>query len=92
MPRTAIETTSRLSLRIDPEDKALLMRAVAYAHTDLTDFVVKTALKAARQLIAESETIRLSERDSLRVLEALENPPPPNDRLVAAARRPRNSQ
>jgi len=30
--------------------------------------------------------VQLSERDSLRVLELLENPPPPNEKLLAAAR------
>ena len=40
MPRVAVEENSRMSLRIRPTDKALLMRAVAYEHTDLTDFVL----------------------------------------------------
>lgn len=36
--------------------------------------------------IAEAESVSLSERDSLRVLDALENPPAPNTKLCAAAR------
>jgi uncharacterized protein (DUF1778 family) len=85
MPRIAVEDNSRMSLRIRPDDKALLMRAVAYAHTDLTDFVLRSALQAARTVIAEAEQVLLSERDSLRVLDALENPPAPNAKLLAAA-------
>lgn len=86
MPRVAVEDNSRMSLRIHSADKALLMRAVAYTHTDLTDFVVRNAMQAAKAVIAQAEQVSLSERDSLRVLDALENPPSPNAKLLAAAR------
>jgi len=85
MPRVAVKDNSRMSLRIRPSDKALLMRAVAYAHTDLTDFVLRNAVQAAEAVIAQAEHVLLSERDSLRVLDALENPPAPNAKLLAAA-------
>lgn len=85
MPRVALEDNSRMSLRIRPEDKALLMRAVAYAHTDLTDFVLRSTMQAARAVIVEAEQVSLSERDSLRVLDVLENPPAPNAKLLVAA-------
>ena len=86
MPRIAVQDSSRMSLRIRPEDKALLVRAVAYTHTDLTAFVLQNAVQAAKVVIAQAEHIALSERDSLRVLDILENPPPPNAKLLAAAR------
>jgi uncharacterized protein (DUF1778 family) len=86
MPRIAVEDNSRMSLRIRPEEKALLLRAVALNHTDLTDFVLRHALLAARAVIEESGRVRLSGRDSLRVLDLLENPPAPNAKLRAAAR------
>jgi len=85
MPRPAVEDNSRMSLRIRAGEKALLLRAVALDHTDLTDFVIRHALSAARAVIREADRIQLSERDSLRVLELLENPPAPNARLLAAA-------
>ncbi len=85
MPRVAIEDNSRMSLRIQPSDKALLLRAVALENTDLTDFVLRTALQAAREIIDEAEHVHLSERDSLHVLDLLENPPAPNAKLLAAA-------
>ena len=87
MPRSIVEDNSRLALRVRPADKAILMRAVAIEHTDMTDFVLRNALDAARKIIDRSERLRLSERDSFRVLDALENPPAPNARLLAAARR-----
>jgi len=77
MQRLAVEGDSRISVRIRAEDKALLLRAVALNYASLTDFVVRHAVRAARGVIAEAEQVQLSERDSLRVLELLENPPEP---------------
>ena len=53
-------------------------------HTDLTDFVPQNALREAEAVIAESERVTLSQRDSLQVLNLLENPPAPNAKLRAA--------
>jgi uncharacterized protein (DUF1778 family) len=86
MPRMAVEDNSRMSMRIRAEEKALLMRAAALKHTDLTDFVLHHALRAARAVIEQADHVRLSERNSLRVLDLLENPPAPNTTLLAAAR------
>ncbi len=86
MPRPAVDDNNRMSLRVSAAEKALLMRAVALEQTDLTDFVIRTAVKAAREVIERSERLKLSERDSFRVLDLLENPPPPNAKLRAAAR------
>ena len=86
MPRLAVEDNSRMSLRIPPEEKTILLRAAALKRTDLTDFVRQHSLKAAREVIEEAERLELSERDSLRVLELLENPPKPNAKLLAAAK------
>lgn len=82
-----VEDNSRLALRVRADDKVTLMRAVALEHTDMTDFVLRHALDAARKVIDLAERVTLSERDSLRVLDALENPPAPNARLLGAARR-----
>jgi uncharacterized protein (DUF1778 family) len=86
MPRIAVEDNRRMSLRIRAEEKALLLRAVALDHTDLTDFVIRNALRAARAIIEKADRLQVSERDSLRVLDLLENPPAPNAKLRAAAR------
>ena len=85
MPRVAVQDNSRMSLRIRAEEKAILLRAVALKHTDLTDFVIRHAVRAAKAIIEEADRVQLSERDSLRVLALLENPPEPNARLLAAA-------
>jgi uncharacterized protein (DUF1778 family) len=85
MPRVAGEGNSRMSLRIRAEEKAILLRAVALKHTDLTDFVIRHAVRAAKAIIEEADRVQLSERDSLRVLALLENPPESNAKLLAAA-------
>jgi uncharacterized protein (DUF1778 family) len=74
-----------MSLRIRAEEKAILLRAVALKHTDLTDFVIRHAVRAAKAIIEEADRVQLSERDSLRVLALLENPPESNAKLLAAA-------
>lgn len=84
MPRAAVEDNPRMNLRLRPEQKATLVRAAALSHTDLTDFVLQPALREAQAVIEKSELITLSKRDSLAVLDLLENPPAPNARLRAA--------
>lgn len=84
MPRIAIEDSDRMNLRLRPEAKAKLVRAAALRNTDLTDFVLQPALREADAVIEAAEHIKLSERDSLLVLDLLENPPLPNAKLRAA--------
>jgi uncharacterized protein (DUF1778 family) len=86
MPRVAVKDNSRVALRIRPADKATIMRAVALEQTDITDFILRTALRQARMVIDEHERFKLSRRDSRTVLELLENPPAPNAKLRRAAR------
>ena len=86
MPRLAVEDNKRMSLRIAADEKAVLLRAAALKHTDLTDFVIRHALHAAKAVIEEADHLRLSKRDSLRVLDLLEHPPAPNAKLLAAAK------
>ncbi|MGA2032279.1 MAG: DUF1778 domain-containing protein [Thermoguttaceae bacterium] len=86
MPRAAVDDNSRVALRIRPSDKATIMRAVALAQTDMTDFILRTALREAQAVIDEHERVKLTRRDSRLVLELLENPPAPNPKLRKAAR------
>ena len=84
VPRVAVDDNKRMNLRVRPEQKATLIRAAALQNTNLTDFVVRNALREARMVIEEAERLVLSERDSLLVLKLLENPPAANARLRAA--------
>ena len=86
MPRVAVDDNHRMNLRIQPAQKAMLMRAAALSNTDLTDFVVQNAVREAEVVIEHAEHVKLSARDSLRVLDLLEHPPTPNAKLLRAAK------
>jgi len=84
MPRVAIEDNERMSLRIAAAAKARLVRAAALCNTDLTNFVTQSALREADAVIEAAEAIKVSERDYMRILDLLENPPKPNAKLRSA--------
>ena len=79
----------RLEARVSLEQKTLLERAAALEGRTLTDFVVASAQAAALKTIERHQVIKLTARDSLIFAEAITNPPAPNERLRAAARRHR---
>jgi uncharacterized protein (DUF1778 family) len=81
----------RIELRTTREEKRLLAAAAAYERLDVTSFIMRNVLPTAREVVDRAERIVLSERDTGRVLELLENPPEPTPALVAAARRRRGS-
>ena len=76
----------RVELRLRPKDKALLTRAASIERLDLTGFILRSVLPLAEAVIESEERKVLSERDSLRVLALLEEPPVPNARLARAAK------
>ncbi len=57
MAREAVDNNTRLVLRVQPADKAIIMRAVALAQTDMTTFVLSTALREAQSVIEEHERL-----------------------------------
>ena len=87
MPVTGAAREDRIELRTTREEKRLLASAAAYERLDVTSFIMRTVLPAARATVDRAERIVLSERDTLRVLDLLENPPEPTPALLAAARR-----
>ncbi len=92
MPRAVVEDNKRLNLRMRPEQKALIARAAALTQTDLTAFVTRSALREAEAVIDDAERLKLSKRDSLRVVELLESPPSANRALrtaIAAMAKPK---
>ena len=75
----------RIEFRLPAEEKAMLARAAALMNMDLTSFILGKMLPEARAVIENAERLALSERDSLRVLALLENPPAPNEKLRRAS-------
>jgi uncharacterized protein (DUF1778 family) len=74
-------------LRTTRDEKRILAAAAAHERLDVTSFIMRNVLPAAREVVDRAERIALSERDTSRILELLENPPPPTPALLAAARR-----
>ena len=87
MPTTTAARDDRIELRATKEEKRLLATAAAHERLDVTSFIMRTVLPAAREVVDRAERIVLSERDTVRVLALLENPPAPTPALLAAARR-----
>ncbi len=87
MSATRAAREDRIELRATIEEKRLLATAAAYERLDVTSYIMRNVLPAAREAVDRAERIVLSERDSSRVLELLENPPKPTPALMAAARR-----
>jgi len=85
MPRSPIKNNQRLSIRIDASQKELLMRAASIQSTDLTEFVTRSSVSAAYAIIEQHERFILSEQETNYLLNLLESPPSPNDKLMAAA-------
>lgn len=83
----SVAREDRIELRATREEKQLLATAAAYERLDVTAFIMRNVLPTARNIVDRAERIILSERDTIRVLELLENPPKPTAALVAAARR-----
>ena len=79
----------RLQIRVDPADKALLERAAAASHLNVSAFVVQAASSKAEEVLAERSSIRLSREAAIAFAEALERPAEVNDRLASAMRRNR---
>ncbi|MCP4414864.1 MAG: DUF1778 domain-containing protein [Gammaproteobacteria bacterium] len=85
MPQVPVENNDRISLRIASEEKSLLMRAAALQHTNMTEFVIRNVITAARKVIDKNERLELTERDSMLVLALLDEPPAANEKLMTAA-------
>ncbi|MCA9779656.1 MAG: DUF1778 domain-containing protein [Candidatus Eremiobacteraeota bacterium] len=89
MKSTAKKTSkqSRLEARISEVLKQKLERAAAIRGLTLSSFVVRSMEQVAADVIREHEQRELSESAQLAFFEALLNPPEPNEKMIAAAKR-----
>jgi uncharacterized protein (DUF1778 family) len=79
--------TERLEARLTAEQKEKIEEAAAIRGISVSDFVITSAQEAASRLIRENEVLTLSERDRKTFFDLLLNPPKPNKRALAAAKR-----
>lgn len=80
--------SERLEARISRETKALCQRAAEIQGSSLTEFVVKSAVEAAKRTVQENELLELTYQDRIAFVEALLNAPKsPNAKLRKAEKR-----
>jgi uncharacterized protein (DUF1778 family) len=75
----------RLEARVSSETKALFQEAASHEGCSLTDFVIHSAIEAAKRTLRDRNIMELSQRDQAAFVEALFHPPLPNTRLQQAA-------
>jgi len=72
---------ARINIRTTLEAKAMIERAAALMGTTVSAFMIQNAYEAAQRLVADWETMTLSDRDRDAFLSALDHPPEPNEAL-----------
>jgi uncharacterized protein (DUF1778 family) len=68
-------------LRLAPDEKEIIDRAAALSGSNTTDFVRSTMLATSREAIRAHELIGLTAEGSRIFVEALMDPPEPNEHL-----------
>ncbi|RWF49341.1 MULTISPECIES: DUF1778 domain-containing protein [unclassified Mesorhizobium] len=77
--------TARIEARISPDMLSVVKRAAEIQGRSVSDFVVAAAQEAAQRTIEETAIIRLSIEDQRALVEAILDPPEPNEALRKAA-------
>ena len=81
--------TDRIEVRVSKEQKELWTWAAHLEGRSFTDFVVRALQTATEQAVQRHQIMRLSARDMLAFVEAIENPREPSERVQRYARRER---
>jgi uncharacterized protein (DUF1778 family) len=79
----------RLQIRVEPAEKAVLERAAAASHLNVSAFVLQAAAFRAEEILAERQSIRLTPQAAEAFSQALDEPASVNERLAEALERPR---
>ena len=77
----------RLTTRITDHMQETLQTAASILGATLNQFVVQAAFEKAEKVIENESTIVLTRRESLRLLELIENPPVRNEKFLQAQTR-----
>lgn len=77
----------RIDLRLNEDDKHMIEEAAAMTNQSISQFMVSTASARAAEVIDQHRRLLLNEESWNLVMDAITNPPAPNDRLKRAANR-----
>lgn len=86
-PSMTVDTGKRITTRVTAHVQGKLQAAADLVGATLNQFVVQAALEKAEKVIESESTISLTRRESLRLLEMIENPPPRNAKFLLAQAR-----
>lgn len=79
-------TLPRITARVDVDTQDLLTKAAALAGmSSINSFVLNAAIEKAKQILEREQALKLSQRDAMLLVEALDQPAKSNDKLKAAA-------
>lgn len=81
------QTGKRLTTRLTDHVLDKLQVAADLVGATLNQFVVQAALEKADRVIESESAIVLTRRESLRLMEMMENPPPRNQKFLQAQAR-----
>lgn len=81
------QSGKRLTTRITDHVQETLQMAADIVGATMNQFVVQAALEKAEKVIESESTIVLSRRESLRLLDLIDNPPPRNEKFMSAQAR-----
>ncbi|TRL62662.1 DUF1778 domain-containing protein [Enterobacter hormaechei] len=77
----------RIDLRLNEDDKHMIEEAATMTNQSISQFMVSTASERAAEVIDQHRRLLLNEESWNLVMDAIINPPAPNDRLKRAANR-----
>lgn len=77
----------RIDQRLNEDDKHMIEEAAAMTNQSISQFMVSTASECAAEVIDQHRRLLLNEKSWNLVMDAITNPPVPNDRLKHAAKR-----
>lgn len=81
-------TSPRITTRVDLETQDLLSEAAAISGiSSINSFVLSAAIEKAKKIIESNQKLKLSKRDALALVDALDAQPKVNARLQQAAQR-----
>lgn len=82
-----LRKSERFELRLTSEQQKLIARAATLCGMSAAEFVVATALAAATNAIGKCRKLSLAGKARKAFVDAVLNPPPPNEAARAAAKR-----
>lgn len=81
-------TLPRITARVDGDTQDLLTKAAALAGmSSINSFVLSAAIEKAKQVIEREQSLKLSQADTILLMEALDRPATQNAKLKAASER-----